>query len=90
MPAKDGKESKPNPQKANSGPVISEEDMVFQNGLTEGSNKEANRVKESLRKRYEGLQRLYDKEVNIGTRYELKLRMEEITQIFENLFGGEN
>ena len=89
MLVKDGKESKPNPQKSNSGPVISEEDMIFQNGLTEGSNKESKRVKETLRKRYEGLQQLYNKEVNIGTRFEIKLRMEEITQIFENLFGGE-
>lgn len=89
MPVKDSKESKPTTQKSNTGPVISEEDMVFQNGLTEGSNRESKRIKESMRKRYEGLQRLYDKEVNIGTRYELKLRMEELTQIFEDLFGGE-
>ena len=71
-------------------PAINNSDMDFNAGQIDGSEKEANRIKKAMDERYKTLVEMFNKEVNIATRYELKLRIDELQETYKALFvGGE-
>lgn len=56
----------------------------------EGIKDERNRIKKAMDERYKTLVNMFNKEVNIATRYELKLRIDELQETYKMLFvGGE-
>lgn len=78
------KTTKPAPVKPE--PAINEHDMDFHNGELSGSQKESDRVKKTMDERYKKLVELFNKETNIATRYELKLRIDELQETYALLF----
>lgn len=52
----------------------------------EGVKDESIRIKELMDKRYKKLVDAFNKEVNIATRYELKLRIDELQETYQMLF----
>lgn len=52
----------------------------------QGIKDESNRVKDTLDKHFKRLVDDFNKEVNIATRYELKLRITEVQDIYRELF----
>lgn len=71
-------------------PAINNSDMDFHSGQLDGSEREANRIKKAMDERYKTLVDMFNKEVNIATRYELKLRIDELQETYKMLFvGGE-
>lgn len=68
--------------------AINNSDADYHCGQIDGVNMEATRIKEALDKRYKELVELFNKEINIGTRYELKLRIETIQDMYTLLFKG--
>ena len=71
-------------------PAINDSDMDFHSGQLDGSEREANRIKKAMDERYKTLVDMFNKEVNIATRYELKLRIDELQETYKMLFvGGE-
>lgn len=83
MPGNMSKKVKPTTQ-----PAINNSDADYHCGQIDGVNMEASRIKEALDKRYKELVELFNKETNIGTRYELKLRIETIQDMYTLLFKG--
>lgn len=71
-------------------PAINDSDMEFHTGQLDGSEREANRIKKAMDERYKKLVDMFNKEVNIATRYELKLRIDELQETYNMLFveGG--
>lgn len=73
--------AKPVPQ-----PAINDSDMDFHNGQLDGVKHESDRVKKIMDQRYKDLVTAFNKEVNIATRYELKLRIDELQSTYDLLF----
>lgn len=65
-------------------------DVPVVNLHLEGVKEESNRIKKAMDERYKTLVDMFNKEVNIATRYELKLRIDELQETYKMLFvGGE-
>ena len=52
----------------------------------EAPSKDLDVVREKLQNRYQELTRAFNNEPNLANRYDLKIRIEELTAIFEILF----
>lgn len=76
---------KPKSQEPMSTSIV-DSDMDFHAGQLDGSTKEADRIKKMIDERYMKLVDMFNKEVNIATRYEIKLRMDELLQLYQELF----
>lgn len=68
-------------------PAINDSDMEFHHGELSGEAREATRIKKLMDERYKKLVEMFNKEINIGTRYELKLRIDELQETYQLLFG---
>ena len=80
MPTKGTSTKKPAPVKPE--PAINDHDMDFHAGeLTE-----QDRIKKLMDERYKTLVDMFNNELNIATRYELKLRIDELQETYKELF----